>query len=180
RVEQNHAGNNGWKTKQMNIAKGILIGASTVAVILIILSYIMERLALLIIPFVLFVIALTQFFQTKRVMDVVTIHEREKGQKQLSYDMYTKQQDIIQEQHALQSKLDALHPHLEQVEREQSAWHEDHTKWLTRENEWIQAVEKTYQAYTFLSVVELPYWLDLLAILRNLKKEWMEQNHLEQ
>src|SRR5699024_9534967 len=24
------------------------------------------------------------------------------------------------------------------------------------------------------------YWLDLLAILRNIKKEWMEQNHLEQ
>src|SRR5699024_6209307 len=28
--------------------------------------------------------------------------------------------------------------------------------------------------------VELPYWLDLLGILRNIKKEWIEQNHLEQ
>lgn len=180
RIEQNHAGNNGWKTKQMNIAKGILIGASTVAVILIILSYIMESLVLFIIPFVLFVIALTQFFQTKRVMDVVTIHEREKGQKHLSYDRYTKQQDILQEQHALQSKLEALHTQLEQVEREQSAWQEEHTKFLTKENEWIQAVEDTKQAYTFLSDVELPYWLDLLGILRNIKKEWIEQNHLEQ
>lgn len=180
RVEQNHAGNNGWKTKQMNIAKGILIGASTIAIILIILSYIMESLPLLIIPFVLFVIALTQFFQTKRVMDVVTIHEREKGQKQLSYDTYTKQQDILQQQHALQSKLEALHTQLEQIEREQSAWQEEHTKFLTKENEWIQAVENTKQAYTFLSDVELPYWLDLLGILRNIKKEWIEQNHLEQ
>lgn len=180
RIEQNHAGNNGWKTKQMNIAKGILIGASIIAIILIILSYIMESLALLIIPFVLFVIALTQFFQTKRVMDAVTTHEREKGQKQLSYDTYTKQQDILQEQHALQSKLEALHTQLEQVEREQSAWQEEHTKFLTKENEWIQAVEDTKQAYTFLSDVELPYWLDLLGILRNIKKEWIEQNHLEQ
>src|SRR5699024_4389294 len=140
----------------------------------------MESLVLFIIPFVLFVIALTQFFQTKRVMDVVTIHEREKGQKQLSYDRYTKQQDILQEQHALQSKLEALHTQLEQVEREQCAWQEEHTKFLTKENEWIQAVEDTKQAYTFLSDVELPYWLDLLGILRNIKKEWIEQNHLEQ
>src|SRR5699024_8993600 len=106
--------------------------------------------------------------------------EREKGQKQLSYDRYTKQQDILQEQHALQSKLEALHTQLEQVEREQSAWQEEHTKFLTKENEWIQAVEDTKQAYTFLSDVELPYWLDLLGILRNIKKEWIEQNHLEQ
>src|SRR5699024_1325998 len=162
RIEQNHAGNNGWQTKQMNIAKEILIGASTFSVFLIILSYIMESLVLFIIPFLLLVLSLSKFFHTKQVLDVITIHEGIKAQKQLSYDRYTKQQDILQEQHALQSKLEALHTQLEQVEREQSAWQEEHTKFLTKENEWIQAVEDTKQAYTFLSDVELPYWLDLL------------------
>src|SRR5699024_6851077 len=140
RIEQNHAGNNGWKTKQMNIAKGIINGASTDTFFLIIPFYIIESLFLIIISFILLMITMTQLLQTKRVMDVVTIHEREKGQKQLSYDRYTKRQDILQEQHALQSKLEALHTQLEQVEREQYAWQEEHTKFLTKENEWILAV----------------------------------------
>src|SRR5690625_4216640 len=55
KVEQNHSGNNSWKTKQMNIAKGILIGASTIAIISIIISYIMESHVLLIIASIVIV-----------------------------------------------------------------------------------------------------------------------------
>src|SRR5699024_10639180 len=171
RIEQQHAGNNSWKTKQMNIAKGMLIGVAAIAIISIVLSYLMENLALLIIPFVLFIIAMTQFFQTKRIMDYGTINETEKG---------LKQQEMLHEQYALQSKLEALQIQLEQVENEQLDWQEDQSDFLNKENEWIQSVENMKQSYSFLKDVDLPYWLDLLAILRDIKKELIEQKHLEQ
>lgn len=179
KLTYNHRKKNSWKTKQMKIAKGILIGASVLTFIAIVLFYMMENLTLLIIPVILFIAATIQFLQTKRVMDYMSINETEQDQHSPD-DKYTKQENILQEQNGLQSKLEAFQIQLEQVESEQSDWQENQSEFLNKEHKWIQEVEDMKQTYSILKDVDLPYWLDLLAILRETKKELIEQKHIEQ
>lgn len=169
-----------WDIKQMKAAKSMLLGTSLIAALTLLLSFFMENLILLLIPLIVLTVGILQFMQTKRTIRFFITQQKQYEPKSQSFEAYAKQQEILDEQNALQAELNTIEIQIEQLHKERVDWQEQQTEFLHKEHKWMQQVERTKQAYPFLHHIELAYWIDLLTIFRDVTKDMNERRYLDE
>lgn len=164
-----------WQESRMKTAKNILIGSAVIAIIATIIALFMENIILLAIPFILLTGGIVQFFNVKRTIDFFM--ENMDSSNNEAEHTYEELQQLLQEQYEVQREIDVIDKQLGQIKLERTHWQKEQTEFLKKENKWIQQVEQEKATHSFLHDTDLPYWTDLLVIIRKVQQLSSEKNH---
>lgn len=163
-----------WQDSRMRTAKNILISSAVIAIITIIIALFMENAILLAIPFILLTGGVVQFFNVKRTIDYFK-GDMDNPTNESHYT-YEDLQQLLQEQYELQREIAVIDKQLGQIKLERTHWQKEQTEFLKKENTWIQQVEQEKATYPFLHATDLPYWTDLLVIIRKVQQLLSEKS----